>query len=53
MAAKVASQTTSGILLTGLTKSFKSSQGPVHAVRGIDMLLGLLTPTPAPWSCSA
>jgi ABC-2 type transport system ATP-binding protein len=30
-------QTTPGILLTGLTKSFKSPQGPVRAVRGIDI----------------
>jgi ABC-2 type transport system ATP-binding protein len=31
------SATTTGLRLTGLTKSFKSAQGPVHAVRGIDV----------------
>jgi ABC-2 type transport system ATP-binding protein len=31
--------TAKGVLLTGLTKSFKSPQGPVHAVRGIDMTI--------------
>jgi ABC-2 type transport system ATP-binding protein len=31
--------TARGVLLTGLTKSFKSPQGPVHAVRGIDMTI--------------
>ena len=33
----VARSTTTGVKLTGLTKSFKSPQGPVHAVRGIDL----------------
>jgi ABC-2 type transport system ATP-binding protein len=33
----VALQTTAGIELTRLTKSFRSHQGPVHAVRGIDV----------------
>lgn len=28
---------TAGIALTGLTKTFRSPQGPVHAVRGIDI----------------
>ncbi len=28
---------TAGILLSGLTKTFRSPQGPVHAVRGIDV----------------
>ena len=27
----------SGVLLTGLTKTFRGPQGPVHAVRGIDI----------------
>jgi len=33
----VARSTTTGVELTGLAKSFKSPQGPVHAVRGIDL----------------
>jgi ABC-2 type transport system ATP-binding protein len=33
----VARSTTTGVELSGLTKSFKSPQGPVHAVRGIDL----------------
>ena len=33
----VARSTTTGVKLTGLTKSFKSPQGPVHAVRSIDL----------------
>src|SRR6478672_5040368 len=28
---------TAGIMLSGLTKTFRSPQGPVHAVRGIDV----------------
>jgi ABC-2 type transport system ATP-binding protein len=31
--------TTTGVRLTGLTKSFRSAQGPVHAVRGIDVTI--------------
>jgi ABC-2 type transport system ATP-binding protein len=30
-------QTATGVRLTGLTKSFRSPAGPVHAVRGIDV----------------
>jgi ABC-2 type transport system ATP-binding protein len=30
-----------GVTLTGLTKSFKSPQGPVHAVRGIDLTIAV------------
>jgi ABC-2 type transport system ATP-binding protein len=30
-----------GVQLTGLTKSFKSPQGPVHAVRGIDLTIDI------------
>lgn len=37
MTTNLASPPTTGIALTGLTKSFKSPQGPVHAVRGIDI----------------
>ena len=33
----VARSTTTGVKLHGLTKSFKSPQGPVHAVRGLDL----------------
>lgn len=33
----VARSTTTGVELSGLTKSFKSPQGPVRAVRGIDL----------------
>jgi ABC-2 type transport system ATP-binding protein len=33
----IARDTTVGVRLSGLTKSFKSPQGPVHAVRGIDV----------------
>jgi ABC-2 type transport system ATP-binding protein len=33
----IAAATTTGVRITGLTKSFKSPQGPVHAVRGIDL----------------
>jgi ABC-2 type transport system ATP-binding protein len=35
----VARSTTTGVKLTGLTKSFKSPQGPVQAVRGIDLTI--------------
>src|SRR3954463_15903637 len=35
----VARSTTTGVELSGLTKSFKSPQGPVHAVRGIDLTI--------------
>ena len=37
MTTPVAATTTSGIHLSGLTKSFSSPAGPVHAVRGIDI----------------
>jgi ABC-2 type transport system ATP-binding protein len=37
----VARSTTTGIELSGLTKSFKSPQGPVHAVRGIDLTIAV------------
>jgi ABC-2 type transport system ATP-binding protein len=37
MTTNLASSTTTGVRLAGLTKSFKSPQGPVHAVRGIDI----------------
>src|SRR3954452_4666080 len=33
----VARSTTTGVKLAGLTKSFKTPQGPVQAVRGIDL----------------
>lgn len=33
----LASPPTAGIRLTGLTKSFRSPAGPVHAVRGVDL----------------
>jgi ABC-2 type transport system ATP-binding protein len=42
MTTDFASTTTSartGIVLAGLTKSFKSAGGPVHAVRGIDIVI--------------
>jgi ABC-2 type transport system ATP-binding protein len=39
MTAKLADATTTGVRLSGLTKSFKSPQGPVHAVRGIDITI--------------
>ena len=35
----IAQSTTTGVRLTGLTKSFKSPDGPVHAVRGIDITI--------------
>jgi ABC-2 type transport system ATP-binding protein len=37
MMTDVASTLTAGIRLSGLTKSFRSPTGPVHAVRGIDV----------------
>jgi ABC-2 type transport system ATP-binding protein len=37
MTTNLASPPTTGIHLTGLTKSFKSPEGPVHAVRGVDI----------------
>jgi len=37
MTTNLASRTMTGIQLQGLTKSFKTPQGPVHAVRGIDI----------------
>jgi ABC-2 type transport system ATP-binding protein len=37
----VARSTTTGVELSGLTKSFKSPQGPVHAVRGIDLTIAV------------
>jgi ABC-2 type transport system ATP-binding protein len=40
MTTDLATSTAAGIRLSGLTKSFKSPQGPVHAVRGIDIAIG-------------
>jgi ABC-2 type transport system ATP-binding protein len=37
MTANLHSPATTGIALRGLTKTFKSAQGPVHAVRGVDI----------------
>src|SRR3978361_46604 len=37
MTTNIASHETSGIQITGLTKTFKSPEGPVHAVRGVDI----------------
>jgi ABC-2 type transport system ATP-binding protein len=37
MTTNLASPPTTGIQLSGLTKSFRSPEGPVHAVRGIDI----------------
>jgi ABC-2 type transport system ATP-binding protein len=37
MVAELAQRTPTGVGVTGLTKSFKSPDGPVHAVRGIDL----------------
>ncbi|SOD70541.1 ABC-2 type transport system ATP-binding protein [Jatrophihabitans sp. GAS493] len=37
MTTPTADRLSSGIELTGLVKSFKSPQGPVHAVRGVDL----------------
>jgi ABC-2 type transport system ATP-binding protein len=36
---EIARTATAGVRLSGLTKSFKSPQGPVHAVRGIDVTI--------------
>jgi ABC-2 type transport system ATP-binding protein len=38
-ATDIARSTTTGVRITGLMKSFKSPQGPVHAVRGIDITI--------------
>jgi ABC-2 type transport system ATP-binding protein len=35
----IARSTTTGVRINGLTKSFRSPQGPVHAVRGIDVTI--------------
>ena len=35
----IARSTTTGVRIDGLAKSFKSPQGPVHAVRGIDLTI--------------
>jgi ABC-2 type transport system ATP-binding protein len=37
MTTNLATRASAGITLAGLTKSFRSPQGPVHAVRGIDI----------------
>ncbi|PZS24861.1 MAG: ABC transporter ATP-binding protein [Pseudonocardiales bacterium] len=37
MTTNLAGPTTTGIQLSGLTKSFRTPDGPVHAVRGIDI----------------
>ena len=39
MTTHLAGPTTSGIQISGLSKSFRSPQGPVHAVRGIDIAI--------------
>jgi ABC-2 type transport system ATP-binding protein len=39
MTTNLASPPTTGVQLQGLTKSFKTPQGPVHAVRGIDIAI--------------
>jgi ABC-2 type transport system ATP-binding protein len=36
---RVMSPPSAGIVLSGLTKSFKTPQGPVHAVRGVDITI--------------
>jgi ABC-2 type transport system ATP-binding protein len=38
---EIARDTRTGVRLSGLTKSFRSPQGPVHAVRGIDISIGV------------
>src|SRR5262245_1340388 len=38
---KIARDTVTGVRLTGLTKSYRSPQGPVHAVRGIDISISV------------
>jgi ABC-2 type transport system ATP-binding protein len=37
MTTNIATQEKSGIQVAGLTKTFKSPEGPVHAVRGVDI----------------
>ena len=37
MTTNTAERAQAGVQLTGLTKSFKSPEGPVHAVRGVDI----------------
>jgi ABC-2 type transport system ATP-binding protein len=39
MTTNLADQATTGITLAGLTKTFRSPNGPVHAVRGIDITI--------------
>jgi ABC-2 type transport system ATP-binding protein len=39
MTSNLAERSTTGIRLTGLTKTFRSSAGPVRAVRGIDVTI--------------
>jgi ABC-2 type transport system ATP-binding protein len=39
MTTNLASPTRTGIRLQGLTKSFKTPRGPVHAVRGVDITI--------------
>src|ERR1700712_1504088 len=39
MTTNLANQATTGITLAGLTKTFRSPTGPVHAVRGIDITI--------------
>jgi ABC-2 type transport system ATP-binding protein len=41
MTTNLASPPTTGIELSGLTKSFRSPEGPVHAVRGVDISIAL------------
>ena len=38
---EIARDTIAGVRISGLTKSFKSPQGPVHAVRGIDISISV------------
>ncbi|MDQ2796642.1 MAG: ABC transporter ATP-binding protein [Actinomycetota bacterium] len=39
MTTNIASPPTAGIVLSGLQKTFKSPEGPVHAVRGVDITI--------------
>ena len=39
MTTELAQRTSTGIAVTGLTKTFKSPDGPVHAVRGVDITI--------------
>jgi ABC-2 type transport system ATP-binding protein len=39
MTTQIAERTATGIRLAGLTKTFRSPDGPVHAVRGIDITI--------------